>query len=268
MLFSLKGGTAEFNSFLEPGWFSVLAVKRGSFKFDDGKSAVVVGPFRLYAVPNSYKLEWKGEPSEFFLVSCSLALAVNSRIVRYSSGYLDAITAQSGVVLSLSRTELRYLFRIAGLLEGKVSGRNLHEFADEIALLCLNLLLYEYAAVYERQAGGKKLYRGHPEKTAVAFIGLLDLHARDQHDVGFYADALCVSTGHLRKCVRSATGMPAKYFIETALVSEAYLLLADERLSVTEVSELLCFGTLSSFSHFFKKHAGFSPSEYRMRLRS
>ena len=42
--------------------------------------------------------------------------------------------------------------------------------------------------------------------------------------------------------------------------------LNDERLSLTQIAELMDFSSLSHFSRYCSKHLGQSPSEYRLSL--
>ena len=50
----------------------------------------------------------------------------------------------------------------------------------------------------------------------------------------------------------------------TILILKDYL--NDERLSLTQIAELMNFTTLSYFSRYCTKHLGQSPSEYRLSL--
>ncbi|MFC6095483.1 helix-turn-helix domain-containing protein [Flavobacterium qiangtangense] len=167
----------------------------------------------------------------------------------------------------MSRVDFRQLLRLVAMLREKVY-RPVHpEFESEIISLCLSLLFYEYGAICSRNlADGAHLY-SRPEKIAASFVRLIDEHVRAQHGVRFYADRLYITPGYLRKCIRVATGMPARYFIDTGLLSDAYALLLDESLSVDDVSDLLHFSTPLAFSAFFKKYAGLTPSKYRSSLK-
>jgi AraC-like DNA-binding protein len=55
--------------------------------------------------------------------------------------------------------------------------------------------------------------------------------------------------------------------IQRARVDQARLLLADERLSVKDVAAQLSFSSEFYFSHFFRRYAGMSPTEFRQHLR-
>lgn len=254
------------NALLKPGWFSMILIVSGSVDFIVGSTIVRLQAGQLYAVPSEAKAGTVVSQIKFYLVSCTIAFAINNKIAKYGTGYIEVITAQSHVVLSLSKVELKHMIQLAELLKKKISNQNHTIFQHEMILLCLNLLLYEYSSLYYKKGENVLAVHNRKEKIVIGFIGLIQEHSKGHHDVKFYADSLFVSKGHLRKAVYWVTGMPAKYFIEMAVVSEAYLLLADGSLSITEISEQLNFSALSSFSGFFKKYTKLSPTQYRHNL--
>jgi AraC family transcriptional activator of pobA len=252
---------------LRPGWFSIVLIVSGTIDFFVGSSTVRLSTGQLYAVPSFAKAGAIVSPTRFYLVSCTIAFAINNRIAKYGMGYIELIASQSHFVLSLSKVEVKHMVQLAELLKKKVSDDKYPVFQDEMVLLCLNLILYEYGALYYRKGENAIAVHSRNEKIVMGFIALVQQNCKVHHDVKFYADSLFVSKGHLRKAVHCVTGTSAKYFIEMAIVSEAYLLLANDNLSITEISEDLNFSTLSSFSGFFKRHTKLSPTQYRLNLK-
>jgi AraC-like DNA-binding protein len=55
--------------------------------------------------------------------------------------------------------------------------------------------------------------------------------------------------------------------IQRARLDQARLLLADKRLSVKDVAGQLNFSSEFYFSHFFRRHTGMTPSEFRQHLK-
>ena len=58
--------------------------------------------------------------------------------------------------------------------------------------------------------------------------------------------------------------MNAPELSHTVPILKGYL--GDERLSLTQIAELMNFASLSYFSRYCTKHLGQSPSEYRQSL--
>ncbi|WP_223814253.1 helix-turn-helix domain-containing protein [Roseicitreum antarcticum] len=78
-----------------------------------------------------------------------------------------------------------------------------------------------------------------------------------------YARALSVSTGHLSRLCRAATGHGAAAYIEHRIMEEACRLLAFTRLPVAEVGYRLGYIDPPYFTKRFKRVRGQTPGEYR-----
>ncbi|MBQ5978650.1 MAG: helix-turn-helix domain-containing protein [Bacteroidales bacterium] len=66
-----------------------------------------------------------------------------------------------------------------------------------------------------------------------------------------------------RRCV---TGLNVMSYINRHAVPILKKYLDDERLSLTQISEIMNFSSLSYFSRYCTKHLGKSPSEYRLSI--
>ncbi len=76
------------------------------------------------------------------------------------------------------------------------------------------------------------------------------------------ADMLCLSPKYLSESLKAECGQSAREIIDERLLTEAKALLAQSALSISEVGYRLGFAEPSSFSRFFKRLSGLSPSEY------
>ena len=99
-----------------------------------------------------------------------------------------------------------------------------------------------------------------------AFTALVATHVADGWSASDYARALSVSTGHLSRICREATGLGAKAYIEQAVMQEAARLLAFTRMTAAEAGYRLGFADPSYFSRRFRKHLGLSPTAYRAQV--
>ncbi|MAQ83025.1 MAG: AraC family transcriptional regulator [Maritimibacter sp.] len=98
------------------------------------------------------------------------------------------------------------------------------------------------------------------------FSALLDAHYADHWKVADYADALAVSTTHLSRVARAATGRPATGLIEERLIREARRNLVYTNLPVSRVAYALGFSDPAYFSRVFSRATGLSPRAFRARL--
>lgn len=76
-----------------------------------------------------------------------------------------------------------------------------------------------------------------------------------------------VSYSGLRALFREAGQGTIHQHIQKARLDQARLLLADKRLSVKDVAAQLSFSSEFYFSHFFRRHTGMSPTEFRQHLK-
>lgn len=254
------------NTLLNPGWFSLIQVVSGTINFMDGSSNIRLSAGDMYAVPSMAEVIAVTPPLQICFISCTMDFAVTNRFSRSGIGYIEMLTNHSSFVLSLTQTEIRDMIELFGLLKKKVFSRYTI-FQEEMALLCFNLILYEFSGLYHKYSENIIVVHYHREKIAMNFMTLVQQNCKMHHNVSFYADSLFVSKGHLGKAVRNVIGMSAKHYIEMAIISEAYSLLANDNLSITEVGEHLNFTTLSSFSGFFKKYTKLTPTQYRLNLK-
>lgn len=81
-----------------------------------------------------------------------------------------------------------------------------------------------------------------------------------------YAQKLFVTTGHLSRLCRTATGKGASAYIEARLMAEACRLLAFTQLPAFEIGHRLGFADPSHFSKRFRHAKGEAPSQYRSRF--
>ena len=105
-----------------------------------------------------------------------------------------------------------------------------------------------------------------PENAArifLRFLSLVQKDCRQQRDVAFYADKLCITSKYLSQVSRSVSGLPASEWITYYATFELVSLLNDQSKTLTEVADLMNFETASHFSRYVKKLLGKSPSEFR-----
>lgn len=79
------------------------------------------------------------------------------------------------------------------------------------------------------------------------------------------ASVACLSPNHLLRSFNQAFRLTPHQYLTAARLEHARKMLADRNLSVTEVCFSVGFESPSSFSRAFRRHTGFSPSEYRRK---
>lgn len=98
-----------------------------------------------------------------------------------------------------------------------------------------------------------------------SFLKLVWKYYREQHNVEFYAEKLCLSSKHLSRVAKATLGKTAYAVINDELLQRAKYLLKETRRQIQDISAELHFSEIAAFCKFFKKHTGVSPTAYRIR---
>ena len=105
---------------------------------------------------------------------------------------------------------------------------------------------------------------GADKQVSARFHSDLKQHFRKHRDVGFYAGLACLSPKYFSDVVKQETGESAAHWIHTRVVTEAKMLLHTRRdLSVQAISDLLGFEDQATFSRYFRRETGLSPTDFR-----
>lgn len=109
-------------------------------------------------------------------------------------------------------------------------------------------------------------YDNHEKQLYRRFIAALAIHYKTTHEVAFFAKELGISTRKLTDICRNCCGSGAKELINGQLIAEARRALQFSSRPVKDIAYALNFSSPDQFSHFFKKHTGTAPNDYRIRF--
>ena len=126
--------------------------------------------------------------------------------------------------------------------------------------LMVLLSTYRYEQLEDMQDAGRQL--------SSRFNDALIEHYRESREVGFYARMFHLSPKYFSTLIKQETGYGAGEWIDRYVVLQAKALLNRMRnLSIQEITDRLGFPEQASFSRFFRRNTGMSPTEYRDRVK-
>lgn len=97
-----------------------------------------------------------------------------------------------------------------------------------------------------------------------SFYDLLIDNYQQQHEIGWYAEKLCLTPKYFSYAIRQITGKSAAQWINEVLVLHAKRLLYTRRdMNIQQIAYELGFKGNPNFCRFFKDQTGLRPSEYR-----
>lgn len=86
---------------------------------------------------------------------------------------------------------------------------------------------------------------------------------RQNRDIGYYADKLCVTSKYLSEVCKKVSGLPAAFWITRYTSLDISRLLRNRNLSFTDISDMFGFSSLSHFSRYVQTNLGAKPSDFR-----
>lgn len=116
------------------------------------------------------------------------------------------------------------------------------------------------------RANGKEIIHNDTavQQLLTQFHEAIALHYRESREVRFYAELLNLSPKYFGSVVRHATGIGVGDWIAKYVIIQAKAMLRHHpELTIQQISGELGFPEQTSFSRYFKTHAGMSPKHYR-----
>ena len=114
---------------------------------------------------------------------------------------------------------------------------------------------------------GKEYFDKEEKRNTYLFNSFYDLlidNYRQQHEIGWYAEKLCLTPKYFSGVIRQITGKSAAQWINEILILHAKRLLTTRRdLNIQQIAFELGFKGNANFCRFFKDQTGLRPSEYR-----
>ena len=236
----------------------------GSFVFNEhcyhiAKNDLVVIPMpnrvSNLAAPADMQVEWFAADYKFL----QNLLPSNN----YSIG--GSISLNQDPVIKLTDEQARHLLSDFHRLRDRMGDRHLQFYRELMGSLCLTMMYDIFEPHAQRDATDT-----HTDRTAYIVKQLMTLLAtgisRTERDVSYYAERLNVSPKYLSATIKRVTGHSVTSYIDRHTIPILKDYLNDERLSLTQIADLMNFTSLSYFSRYCTKHLGQSPSDYRLSL--
>lgn len=164
-------------------------------------------------------------------------------------------------VMRLSEAERRRLERDFGEIALRVGEE--HPFKTDVVSCACQAMFLDYFQFH------KRLYPGDdvPFQSAQLLMDFLRMlfrgDYRQNREVGYYADALCVTPKYLSEVCKRVTGYGANYWINRFTIIELQRLLRNRSVTFTQIADDFNFSSLAYFSRFVQNHLGTTPTAYR-----
>jgi len=132
----------------------------------------------------------------------------------------------------------------------------------EMLQMMLKRILILCTRVYKTQENFNQLEQSN-DTTIRAFNFLVEQHFREKHTVREYAELLNKSPKTLANLFKKIGTKTPLELIKNRRMLEASRLLSYTQVPISEIGYQIGFSDIQSFSRFFKKNKGSSPSQFR-----
>lgn len=170
--------------------------------------------------------------------------------------------------LYLSEKEKETIMQVFANIQDELEQR-IDQFSQDVIISQVELLLNYANRFYNRQfITRKSVNSGVLSRFELSLNNFYkdNSAANGLPSVQYFADELNMSPHYLGDLLRSLTGMNTQQHIQNKLVDMAKVLLAEDRLTISEIAYQLGFGHPQSFNRVFKKAANITPVAYRKQM--
>ena len=166
----------------------------------------------------------------------------------------------------LEREFLANIFRQVDIMDIQAEKEDCTEFSRQNIILAVNsLLLYIQHINKEKNNKAKEHISESKDKIFYEFRTLLTKKFREERSVQYYADTLKISTRHLNAICQRTSGQNAKEIIDHYTIIELQVALMYTHKSFQELVNEFKVPDQSYLNRYFKRHTGYSLSEFRSK---
>lgn len=138
-----------------------------------------------------------------------------------------------------------------------------HQYRREAIMSLLRVFYFDICNLLVRRnpTGGGSPLRSYD--LFDKFIRLAGEKFKQERNVSWYSDQLCLTPKYLSEVVKAVSGKTAGQWITNLVIMEIKMLLRNTSMSIKEIAHEMNFPNQSFLGKYFKNITGISPSEFR-----
>ena len=141
-------------------------------------------------------------------------------------------------------------------------------FGENVSYIMLKTLLKVLLLHLIRFQNNELLPQDIHQKRVFQFLELMEINFLNETNAEYYANQLGISTKRLNQVLQEKLNLTAKQVIQQRQITEAKRKLIRSEITTKELAFDLGFESISSFSRFFKKNVGISPTAFKAQQKS
>jgi len=182
------------------------------------------------------------------------------------NNYEAILAARKQPVIHLSEEEVERSQFNLGIIRAKQNDTKLPHHKEALRLL-LHSLIYEFYDCLAPKLHLEEKDYGYTASEILfkRFTHLLAQESPLRHEVGYYADNLCVTRKYLSSTCKQECGKTASTLINELTLNHIKQGLRSSDKTIKEIAMETGFHNLSFFGKYVKRELGMSPREYRLK---
>ena len=127
-------------------------------------------------------------------------------------------------------------------------------------------LMHHYDHLFRLQTDIQAVSRSREQTIFDRFISLVNQYCCEHHQIGYYAERMCLTERYLTTVIRQTSGTTAKDWIDRALITRIKIELRHTDKPAAQIAEEMHFANPSFFSKYFRRLTGMTPLKYKDQL--
>ena len=124
-------------------------------------------------------------------------------------------------------------------------------------------LMHHYDHLFRLQTDIQAVSRSREQTIFDRFISLVNQYCCEHHQIGYYAERMCLTERYLTTVIRQTSGTTAKDWIDRALITRIKIELRHTDKPAAQIAEEMHFANPSFFSKYFHRLTGLTPLKYK-----
>ena len=137
------------------------------------------------------------------------------------------------------------------------------DYHRPVVMSLVAALMHHYDHLFRQQSDMQAVSRSREQTIFDRFIQLAGQHCAEHHQIGYYADRLCLTERYLSTVIRQTSGTTAKDWIDRALITRIKIELRHTDKPAAQIAEEMHFANPSFFAKYFRRLTGMTPMEYK-----
>ena len=250
-----------------PDFYGLILCVQGWMDLTVNNELVHIGVYNFFAGGPGMILGRSSQSKDckIYAIYFTKAFLLKNHVNPHQLEAFDFISHNFQPCLPLGKEDAEPLIKLYDILKDKRVARN-EPYHLEIIRNLFFAYVYEAASLYRQKGNAMPEEFSRETDIGYKFRQLLAQYCTREHHLKFYADALFISQKYLIHAIKRATAKTPGKLIDEALIEEAKIRLKNGKQTIAMVAEELQFSDQASFSKFFKKHTGATPSDFRRAM--